>query len=302
MSDAFTIRPATTDDVEVATGLLNEHSQRLYGVDDTSERELRLFWGSPDVDLSRDVFLAEAADGSVVGYADVGLHGERVWLDIRAFEPESVSALLAAVEARAAEKEPGVGLMIYAADSDETLPEVAAAAGYELVRHSFRMEIALNGEQQEPSWPEGVSVRTMRSGEEKLFYDAHNASFADTWLFSEEPFDIWSHWFFNDPAFDPTLWFVAEAGDEVAGIAITRDSESDPTQGWVRILGVLPDHRRRGLGEALLRHAFREHASRGKATVGLGVDAQNPTGAVRLYERAGMHVARKNQLLEKLQG
>ena len=70
----------------------------------------------------------------------------------------------------------------------------------------------------------------------------------------------------------------------------------------MRILGVLPDFRQRGLAQALLRHTFAEYASRGLDTVGLGVDAENPTGAVRLYERAGMHVARTNLILEKVQG
>jgi ribosomal protein S18 acetylase RimI-like enzyme len=48
--------------------------------------------------------------------------------------------------------------------------------------------------------------------------------------------------------------------------------------------------RRRGLGLALLQHAFTEFWRRGERTVALGVDAENPTGATRLYERAGMHV------------
>jgi ribosomal protein S18 acetylase RimI-like enzyme len=60
--------------------------------------------------------------------------------------------------------------------------------------------------------------------------------------------------------------------------------------GFVGALGVSPAYRRRGLGLALLRHAFAEFRRRGETKVGLGVDAQNPTGATRLYDRAGMHV------------
>ena len=51
--------------------------------------------------------------------------------------------------------------------------------------------------------------------------------------------------------------------------------------------------RRRGLGETLLRAAFRELYLRGRRRVGLGVDAENVTGALRLYERVGMHVMRR---------
>jgi ribosomal protein S18 acetylase RimI-like enzyme len=69
----------------------------------------------------------------------------------------------------------------------------------------------------------------------------------------------------------------------------------------VRILGVIPEYRQRGVGQALLRHTFREFANRGFDAVGLGVDAENPTGAVRVYERAGMRVERTSMIYEKLQ-
>ena len=70
----------------------------------------------------------------------------------------------------------------------------------------------------------------------------------------------------------------------------------------MRILGVVPEYRQRGLGQALLQHTFAEFAKRGFKAVGLGVDAENPTGAVRVYERAGMHVERTNLIFEKIQG
>ena len=106
----------------------------------------------------------------------------------------------------------------------------------------------------------------------------------------------------EEPSFDRSLWFVAEQDDEVAGIILSRAPENEPGLGWVRVLGVLPEHRRRGLGQALLQHAFAEFARRGFTAVGLGVDAENPTGALRVYERAGMHVERTNLLFEKASG
>lgn len=60
-------------------------------------------------------------------------------------------------------------------------------------------------------------------------------------------------------------------------------------QGWVRVLGVRRGWRRRGVGLALLQQVFAAFYERGMTTVGLGVDAESPTGATRLYERAGMH-------------
>ena len=295
-----TIRPARIEDLDAAVAMLNEHSRRLHGADDVTPGDLRQYWESPDVELGQDIILAEE-NGTVVGYADVGQHGEHVWLDVRATDAEALPQLLLAIENVAAAKKPDANLIGYTSADDAPLRDLFASSGYGLVRHSYRMRVELNGALPEPEWPDSVSVRAMRDGEERQFYDAHNASFAGTWMFHPEPYETWHHWFVEDPSFDPSLWFVAEADAEVAGIVIARKAEYEPGLGWIRILGVLPEYRQRGLGQALLRHTFGEFAGRGLEAVGLGVDAENPTGAVRVYERAGMYVERTNLLFEKHQ-
>lgn len=295
------IRPARMDDLEDAAALLNRHSRALHGADDVTLADLRLYWETPDVQLGADVLVAEGSDGALVGYADLGEQGDQVWLDVRATDPEVGPALLDAIERRAAEKRPGAKLWGFTADSDEALRDLYESSGYELVRHSFRMRINLDGDQPAPDWPAGIAVRTMREGEEWLFYDAYVSTFADTWRFHAEPFETWAHWMIDDEVFDPSLCFAAEAEGMLAGIVIARVAEHEPGLGWIRILGVMPEHRRKGLGHALLLHTFGEFARRGFSAVGLGVDGENPTGAVRLYERAGMHVSRTNLLFEKVQ-
>ena len=90
------------------------------------------------------------------------------------------------------------------------------------------------------------------------------------------------------------------AGDEIVGVCLCRSEwQGDSTMGWVSVLGVRSSWRRKGLGRALLLQAFAELRALGKRTVGLGVDGLNPTGAVRLYERAGMRVARRNDQYRK---
>lgn len=294
-----TVRSARMEDLESTAAMLNEHARGLHGVDDMTSTDLQLYWESPDVEFETDVVVAENSGGSIVGYADIGIHGGAVWLDVRATARETLPALLEEIETRAVARKPDAKLMGYTSDADTPLRSLYESSSYELVRHSFRMRIELDREPPEPEWPEGYTVRAMRDGEERRFYDAHMASFADTWLFTTEPYESWRHWFVDDSVFDPTLWFVAEEGDDLAGILIGRAPENEPGVGWVRILGVVPEHRRRGLGQALLRHSFREFANRGFNAVGLGVDAESPTGAVRVYERAGMDVERTNLIYEK---
>ena len=103
-----------------------------------------------------------------------------------------------------------------------------------------------------------------------------------------------------DPGYDPRFWFVAMDGDQMAGICICRrvDAE-DPECGWVNALGVRRDWRKRGVGYALLKQSFAAFYADGRKRAGLGVDSQNLTGALRLYERAGMHVQRQFDQYEK---
>jgi len=87
--------------------------------------------------------------------------------------------------------------------------------------------------------------------------------------------------------FDPSLWFLAWDGQEIAGAILCKLVVG---QGWVDVVGVRRPWRGRGLGLALLRHAFGEYQRRAIKRVALSVDAESVTGAPRLYSRAGMHV------------
>ena len=302
MSTTLTIRPVTLDDLEAVTELFNEHSRRLHGVADDTAEDILQYWESPDVDLEQDVIVAEAADGSIVGYGDIGENGDTIWLDVRAFDPGPERALLESLERIARNKRPGARLLGFVAEEDEGLRGVYEESGYEVIRHSYRMEIALEDLAADPGPPSGIAIRTMRDGELEQVYEVHEQSFEDAWMHTREPFEQWQHWFVKESTFDPSLWFVAEADGQLVGVSICRRRENEEGLGWVRILGVLRSHRRRGIGEALLRHTFAEFARRGFERVGLGVDAESPTGAVALYERAGMRVARTSLQLEKLQG
>jgi mycothiol synthase len=86
-------------------------------------------------------------------------------------------------------------------------------------------------------------------------------------------------------------------GAQIAAFALCADEQE--SGGWVHELGVRRPWRRKGLGLALLHHAFGEFYRRTIQNVYLEVDAQSLTGATRLYERAGMHVERQSTVYEK---
>jgi mycothiol synthase len=160
------------------------------------------------------------------------------------------------------------------------------------------MEINLAAEPPPPVWPEGISVRIFQPGEERAVYDVDMEAFQDHWDFFPVPFDDWREYFVGRSDFDPELWFLAMDGDEIAGTALCA-GESRPNIGRVNVLAVRRPWRRRGLGKALLLHAFHELRRRGRPKADLNVDGENLTGAVRLYEHAGMHVARRDDSYRK---
>ena len=134
-------------------------------------------------------------------------------------------------------------------------------------------------------------------------YAAHQEAFRDHWEHRDEPLEEWREWLLEAPTFDPSFWFLARDGDEIAGLSLCRvDLSGDRKHGFCSVLAVRRAWRRRGLGLALLRHSFVEMERRGMTRASLGVDAENLTGAVALYERAGMRVARRNDCWQKKLG
>ncbi len=121
----------------------------------------------------------------------------------------------------------------------------------------------------------------------------------DHWGYVERDFDheleSWAHWIDNDPHHDPSLWFLVTNGEEIVGICLCRGVRpGEPDMGYVGSLVVQRAWRHRGVGLAMLHHAFGEFYRRGKPRVSLDVDAESLTGATRLYEKAGMHVQRRS--------
>ena len=292
------LRAPTPDDADAIAAYLNEHSRALFGETDLNAEEVREWFRIPNVWIR----LVER-DGNVVGYVDVAKGSERPhWnIDARTLDPDAADAALAAAEEHARTgARPSDVLRGYAPSIDETLSAAYDRAGYRIVRHSFQMRVDLPEEIEEPSWPSGISVRRFDAGaDEERMYEATMDAFADHWDFHRTPIEEWRLGVEREN-FDPTLWWIAEDGEEVAGVCQNWwHFSGDKTFGWIGTLGVRRPWRRRGLARALLLHSFADFKRRGATRVGLGVDAENTTGAVRLYESVGMHVVRRNDTWEK---
>jgi mycothiol synthase len=295
------VRTPSRGDAAAIAGVCGASSRALYGTDDVDERAVRDWFALSDLAM----FLAET-DGRAVGYVDIRDDDHlRFPVDLRV-APEAwgtgvAEVLLAAAVAWARERAvDGAVLRVFTAERDEEVQRVLAASGYRPIRHSFVMEIELGDRLEAPVWSDGITVRTFDPDrDEQAVYECHQESFADHWGFHGQPIERWREHNVDSERFDPELWWLAEEDGELAGICLNQWHWSgDPAFGWIGDLGVRRAWRRRGLGLALLRHSFADFAARGATRVGLGVDAENTTGAVRLYERAGMHPVRRNDTFE----
>jgi mycothiol synthase len=306
----YTIRGATLDDVEASLEMYNRWAQKVIGEDEINDAEaIRNEWRSPGFDPGEDIRLVFAPDGGLVGYIEVWLTAKPpvhpwIWGRVHPeFSGLGIGTWMlkwAENHARRALTEispelrfaPRVGIYRQAEDSKRLFEDL----GYRYLRSSYRMTIDLAEPPPAPVWPAGIQVRNYDPESDlEAVYRADTDSFRDHFGFVEEPYqeglERFKHFMTGYEGFDPSLWYLAIDGKELAGICLCRPhAYDDPELGYISVLGVRRPWRKRGLGLAFLQHAFGEFYCRGVRKAGLGVDAENLTGALRLYEKAGMQV------------
>ena len=160
------------------------------------------------------------------------------------------------------------------------------------------MRARLDAPPPAPVWPEGIGIRTYRGPEDDdALFAAGEEAFSDMW---NRPPSTKERWLQPTRAdgFDPSLWFLPYdlATGDVVGVCLCFDVEGT---GSVENVGVRRAWRKRGIGLAMLNHALGEFWRRGIHNADLSVDAASPTGAPRLYARAGFEVARSYRRFEK---
>jgi ribosomal protein S18 acetylase RimI-like enzyme len=152
-------------------------------------------------------------------------------------------------------------------------------------REVLRMRIDLRGEIPPPRWPEGSNVRVFHPSDGPRLHALLEHGYRHGGG-SVEAYDVWLPALTGDSEFDPAVCFLVEVGDELAAAAICW------TSAFVKDIVVHETWRRHGLGEALLRLAFRAFQARDAVAMELKVHADN-VPAIRLYERVGMRTAER---------
>ncbi|HEY0756829.1 MAG TPA: GNAT family N-acetyltransferase [Ktedonobacteraceae bacterium] len=308
LPEQLSVRPASLADIAIIYELDQAYDLANYSRENETLEEARAAWTEPGTDLQKDSWLVFDASGRLLGYGLIQ-HTMYVQYSFSAcIQPDYSDArlgeyLLEQAEGWAREHieraEPGVRVILksWLPGNDQTGRQLYERWGLREIRRFWHMEIDLAESPPVPVWPAGIELRPYRPElDERLAFRIIDTAFRDHWGHIPNRFAKWKHWTIERPGFDPSLWFIAyKDGQAVGGVFC----EAQDAGGWVDDLAVLREARGEGLGTALLLHSFNEFYRRGKRVVGLGVDSQNLTGALRLYQRAGMHRVQENINYEK---
>jgi len=312
----FSIRPPQESDIPALVDLLNASWLEIAGVKDTSIEDYGRMWHSPGYDPAQDSRIIATAEGQIVGVAHARMFAPYVsnYLSVTvhpAYRDCGLGTYLTEWgETRIRERMPDapadarVTVRGGVLSTYQPAADVLRNAGYQQVRSFYTMVIEMDAPPPAPIWPRGITVQSMAPGQEEAVYRAQHEAFKDHWGHIDTPFEEgfqrWQYFVTSHADYDPSLFFLAMDGAEIAGLALCFPKDNEfPDMAWVDDLAVRRPWRRQGLALALLHHVFGEFYRRGIQKVGLGVDASSLTGATRLYEKAGMHVFRQYDSYEK---
>jgi mycothiol synthase len=269
-------------------------------------------------DPARDLFLAEL-EGSLVAFGDVE------WVDttdaLREFrvggtvDPRSRHRGIGSWLQRRLEsatkdlwttypddqRTPVIGS--WAMDSESEKIALLERFGFDPVRFFFDMLRPSLDQVDEPVLPDGIEFRTVEESQLRRLWEADMEAFRDHWGGfdgSEENYQRW----LNDPKFEMSLIVVAWDGDQIAAGTINEISEIENRafnrqRGWLQSVFVRRQWRRRGLGRAVVLRSLQLLRDRGTTSAGLGVDADNPNGALGLYTGTGFEVEHRSRAFRK---
>ena len=262
-------------------------------------------------DPNTDTVIAEV-DDAIVGFARTewvdttdGNREHRVWGDVDlAWRRRGVgSALLRWNIARSRQIAAGHEtdrpriLGSFAADTETACRALLASAGFTEARWFFHMVRPNLLDIPSRSLPEGIEIRPVTNDDARMVFDADVEAFLDHWGGFDASDESFRNWI-DEPDFDPSLWVVAFDGDEIAGgiinnIHAAENAALGVNRGWLDSVFVRRPWRRRGLARALVARSLEVLAARGVDSAILGVDADNPTGALGVYTDNGFEVHKR---------
>lgn len=290
-------------DLEAIASLLNSSKSAVSFDEWPSAPEMLMQFDDPSVDPNQDFRLWHTEAGELVAVAGLMIPAAEnfnriLWFDIlpSAKSENLETQILNWGAERMGEfaKERGVGSISMLCPTHEENRDrinLLENNGFKIERYFLAMERSLSETIPEPQLPEGFRLREVDSQEDaEVWVETFNQTFIDHWNHFELTLEAFKHKL-DDPTYRSDLSLVAIAPDDtMAAVCDCYVIEKDgpgSKQGWISILGTRQSFRKRGLGGSILLTALQNFKAEGLDTVILYVDAENLSGATRLYESVG---------------
>jgi mycothiol synthase len=191
----------------------------------------------------------------------------------------------------------------WANDSEQGLQALLENQGYRPVRYFFEMTRDIDAPLPDAPLPPGLEVRPADISMLRQVYEAHTEAFRDHWGFSEETFEEFQHWK-EDPTFNPSLWKIAWDGNQIAGMVLNfvneaENAEYNRKRGYTEGISTRRPWRKLGLARSLLVRSIAMFREMGMTETALGVDTENLSGALKLYQSVGYQEVKRSMTYRK---
>jgi mycothiol synthase len=189
-------------------------------------------------------------------------------------------------------------------DTEKENDTLLKSEGYAIIRNSYQMVRPDLENIPDLALPEGLEVRLIRPEDYRTVWLATQEAFRDHWGYTqgtEEDYQSWIH----HRNFQPELWQVAWEGSRVAGTVLNfidqeENREYQRRRGWTEDISTGRPWRKRGLAHALIARSLRILKEQGMKEAALGVDTENLSGALHLYESMGYRPVKRMSIYRKL--
>ncbi|TET33139.1 MAG: GNAT family N-acetyltransferase [Anaerolineales bacterium] len=182
-------------------------------------------------------------------------------------------------------------LEIYLADTESDTQDLVKNAGYQPIRYFFEMVRPLDADIPEIGMPEGLEILPVNPNQYRTVFDAADEAFEDHWGHIPAT-DAEYQWWVESPDFQPERWKVAWDNGQVAGMVLNyikaeENERFNRKRCYTEDISVRRPWRRRGLARSLLAQSLQMFKDEGMEEAALGVDTDNLSGALALYEDLG---------------
>ena len=301
------------EDLAALADLINFCAEAHEGDEGTSTSQLRHAFNQPSFNQQEDLRFWEDEQGKLIGYAEIWLEESETELDFDldfTIHPIAKNSDLGEkiihwgrkrIQQIATAKA-SKAVKLFCASSNQKGKRIVLLEdnGFVPARYFFRMERSLCESIQEPQFPQGFKLQQVKPGrDDQAWVEMFNQTFIDHWNHHDMTLEQYQFYLTN-PHFRPEFHLVGVAPDGTFAafchcfINPEDNARNDTNEGWINVLGTRRGFRKQGLGRAMLLSGLHKLKAAGMETAKLGVDADNPSGALGLYESVGFTQKRTN--------